>query len=522
MGLVSENSIKKLFSVNPSEWLLGSFLFFYLILVLAIERSSYFNLSLFISAIEIIFLLLTVKFYKHQYFLIYQHRPIRFFVTFWLIFSMILIVKSYFEHSPQRSIDFISTAIHSFFYPAIAIFFTNRKLLFLSKSQTYYILLLCIISIPFATGRDPVANASNIFKIELIIIVTISLSFKSIPFPREATFYLFLIASSASLVFSPLQNYLQSIGLFRHYEIIMHLVTLIFLGNFFSTLSHIQIERILKSISISISILLAFLIIFILVNPYNYDITKPFKLPLNSNIRHTGFLFLISLSILIPFTFEKSSKKIWLVFYIPLLSFLITLNGRASFIALFIAFITYYIISLKFKKTVSIFKIATAWISSYLIAQIYKIDNDVFNRLNFSDSTNISSIQIRMDMYIDTFNHFLDRISIGYGPNAFALLQDTIEHYHPHNFLLQFLLEWGAIGTTLIILYFIIILFNPKIISKKIYTNYLSIFASYLGIITLLINSLFSGSLYFGQPVFYFILLSSIIYSNSLIKNEKL
>ena len=67
---------------------------------------------------------------------------------------------------------------------------------------------------------------------------------------------------------------------------------------------------------------------------------------------------------------------------------------------------------------------------------------------------------IGIEIWIASFNLLKDSLLFGYGPNAFLVLQSnnllTIEGWwiksnmfptHTHNFIFQFLVEWGLIGT---------------------------------------------------------------------------
>ena len=77
---------------------------------------------------------------------------------------------------------------------------------------------------------------------------------------------------------------------------------------------------------------------------------------------------------------------------------------------------------------------------------------------------------------------FLENPYFGKGPGGFAimayndfyaqksygnlLINDNFTHNHPHNFIIQFMVEWGIIGTSLI---FIVITYNTWYKKLKIF-----------------------------------------------------
>ena len=102
------------------------------------------------------------------------------------------------------------------------------------------------------------------------------------------------------------------------------------------------------------------------------------------------------------------------------------------------------------------------------------------------------------------------------------IINDNFTHNHPHNFIIQFMVEWGIIGTSLIF----ILLISLGIKSLKYFFKFkkYNLLISGLSIIGLASHGLVDGALYHATFTFYFVLFLSILcseISKKVISNPK-
>ena len=133
----------------------------------------------------------------------------------------------------------------------------------------------------------------------------------------------------------------------------------------------------------------------------------------------------------------------------------------------------------------------------------------------------------RLDLWKYGYIIFLENPYFGKGPGGFAIaayndfvsnksygdlvINNSFTHNHPHNFIIQFLVEWGIIGTLLII----ILLTKMGISSLKYFFKYKKYYLliSGLSIIGLILHGLIDGALYHAAFTFYFVLFLGILCS---------
>ena len=91
------------------------------------------------------------------------------------------------------------------------------------------------------------------------------------------------------------------------------------------------------------------------------------------------------------------------------------------------------------------------------------------------------------------------------------MINNSFTHNHPHNFIIQFLVEWGIVGSLLII----ILLIKIGISSLKYFFKYKKyhLLISGLSITGLVLHGLIDGALYHATFTFYFVLFLSILCS---------
>lgn len=109
----------------------------------------------------------------------------------------------------------------------------------------------------------------------------------------------------------------------------------------------------------------------------------------------------------------------------------------------------------------------------------------------------------RVDLWLDAWNAFLSRPFFGYGEGqvGWVVPQGDALYLHPHNIYLQLLLQWGIVGTS-VALALALILFRHSHVSAS--RNIIEALPAILVMLTLVIFSLYDGSLFHTYPMMMF------------------
>ena len=281
---------------------------------------------------------------------------------------------------------------------------------------------------------------------------------------------LFLISITISYIGSPgkiedwgfefvRHKYLQSVIYFLFF-----IATYIYLNKYQLNFKYFKKVIILSAL---LFVLITYTRYFFEVNSEIYNLLSFF-----STIRSPGYVLTSLISLFIGFILIKNSKNLNFT-DIAILSTLISLvyffGGRGNLISIIIACIISIIYKRIIKEEIDV--LIKTFLISFLLAfvalEIFKLiislssvpGVSVINyytifRYNFLD---------RLEIWIACLNLFKENIFFGYGPNILILLQanglleignwskSNMMVSHPHNFILQFLIEWGLIGTLLIL-----------------------------------------------------------------------
>ena len=239
------------------------------------------------------------------------------------------------------------------------------------------------------------------------------------------------------------------------------------------------------------------------------------------------------LTFLISFYFGKINNKIINknsiknIFVISLfLTLAIYFSGRASLISIFFTFLIIIIINFTTNRNnnhnffIFIFSLPISYIISHLISK-HEIITRIINRRNFQEHYGVDFENPRIAMWDYAINLILENPFFGKGPGSYFIssfndmiagkLSKFLVHAQPHNVIIQFLLEWGMIGTILILILFLKLFFlTIKIlIKKKIFV----IIPYGLGLLSLSIHSFVDGTFFHPTFTFYIIICISILCS---------
>ncbi|PMM49946.1 hypothetical protein BCT52_02955 [Vibrio breoganii] len=245
-------------------------------------------------------------------------------------------------------------------------------------------------------------------------------------------------------------------------------------------------------------------------------------LPLVQNRRFLGYVVLISSIIssckLLIFS-ERINKKIIIALIITTinLSFLFWLGGRGAIVAYFIAIIGFSFIQRLTITNKITCKGGATFIISLVLSIIISDLVSVYNwngLLRFSFDVGEESLNqyssSRISMWLGSLDYIYAKPWFGYGSDAYLILGIT-PHYHPHNFIIQIMLEFGFVGFILfMLLYMLLIIKGLHFIIKGESTiqHDISIFV----VIALFTNGLLDGTIYHAVPIMFLSIFSSYLY----------
>jgi len=238
--------------------------------------------------------------------------------------------------------------------------------------------------------------------------------------------------------------------------------------------------------------------------------------PLNSHVRHTGYQVGAALSFFFIFLIRNCIKQditfTHILASIFLWGFLFWLGGRGAILSAFVSFLCIVFIlkyrNIKFSNIVKITMLsilAGMLLSELLVVYPWNGIIDSYQRSISAESITQLSTG-RITIWIAALESLKGNFIFGLGPQGFYLMENTIKGLvQPHNVFIQFLVEWGIVGTSL----FLLLLIKATWAGIKLHIlnkdNYISPTALAAGavICTLSVNALTDGTYYHPQPSVY-------------------
>ena len=231
-------------------------------------------------------------------------------------------------------------------------------------------------------------------------------------------------------------------------------------------------------------------------------------------------------------------KNIQNIFFLTtFMTLAMLLQGRGTIVAILSTYLFMSILLLFDRKKfideflIFIFSICLSILLAQIIFYILSLSDDFVLREKKTFFYTFDRIELWKYGYII----FLESPYFGKGPGGFAvaayndfyaqksygdmLIGHSFTHNHPHNFVIQFLVEWGVIGTLLIF----ILLITLSIKSLKhffIYRDYHLLIPG-MSIVGLTSHGLIDGTLFHATFTFYFVLFLSILCSEISKKTNK-
>ena len=399
------------------------------------------------------------------------------------------------------------------------------------------LLFLAITAVIFITVGNFIEDYKRIIFLKLIIISLILLKinfFKEIKLVIKKNeiisivLILFVISVTISFITSP-----SKIDMFafqwlriRYLDTITDVFLFIFLYLYFKD-KNIDYENLFKSIIIPGVAFSIFIIITFITNQGLSDTNK--EIIFFDGRRMVGMLVTLLITFYLSCLHSiLKSRNIQNIFILTIfITLSILLMGRGTVFAVLAAYffmcVTLYFNKITFKNEFLIF-ILSICLSIILAQIVFHITLDDFI---FRNKYSLLYTSDRINLWKYGFIIFLENPFFGKGPGGFAVaayndfhanksygnlvIDNNFTHNHPHNFIIQFIVEWGIIGTLLIF----ILLIKLTISSLKYFFKFKKyhLLIPGLSIIGLTNHALVDGALYHATFTFYFVLFISILCS---------
>lgn len=339
---------------------------------------------------------------------------------------------------------------------------------------------------------------------------------------------LFLISITISYIGSP--GKIEDWG----FEFVRHkyLQSVIYFLFFIATFIHLNKYQLNFKYLKKVITLSALLFVLITYTKYFFEVNSEIYnlLSFFSTIRSPGYVLTSLISLFIGFILIKNSKNLNFT-DITILSTLISLvyffGGRGNLISIIIACIISIVYQKIIKENINV--LTSTYLTSFVLGLIileifkllYSLNSDItvpshtLLRYNFLD---------RIEVWVASLNLLKENVFFGQGPNILILLQanglleignwskSNMMISHPHNFLIQFLIEWGLIGTLLILFLMTKNILKGIIILIKKQNKYLII--PVLNVLALTAHGLVDGTYIHPVTVTFLLISNAMITAN--------
>ena len=305
------------------------------------------------------------------------------------------------------------------------------------------------------------------------------------------------------------------VSLFRYLVMVTHVIFIISLTKYFSLNDKLPFDYLPHAILVAVLLLF----IDINLNLTSIDYSEGLRIITSSNIRHLGHIVIVStlyLSIKLLMG-ERLNNILFILSTITSISLLIWLGGRGAIYSYLIGaslaiVVIYKSNELKIKNILILTSLVITSVIISLPLNIYSWNG--LNRLldtkqYYGQDINTLSTD-RIELWNISLDYIKEKPFFGYGAESFILNSETIFR-HPHNFIVQWLFNFGLVGTLIFLtfmIYIIIIGFNNS--KNKSYFINLFPLACLCGLLS---NALVSGTLYYSPPFFILCIVTSIILS---------
>jgi O-antigen ligase len=309
---------------------------------------------------------------------------------------------------------------------------------------------------------------------------------------------------------------------FRYLVVVSHFVFFIYMVGYFRRYPVLKMDVLPFAVAFA-SLLIWFDIVFSFTT---IDYTQGNRIIVSSNVRHLGHIVMLSslYSIIKIMCRSHFVNSYWFIVTCINVSLLFWLGGRGALLAFFVAlgFVVYLQVLVKRVNFSSLIQTLVVILISFIIGSLLSVfDWNGFIRLVSQiheqvrvfpqvglDIVSIAttyktgdSITERYDLWLQSWYFFMEKPWLGHGVESFFIKLNQ-NYFHPHNFIIQFLVEFGVIGTLAFLAFygFLVLKSFQITLRRPNIQNYSAVSM----LLALFVQSLVSGSLYFSPPVMVF------------------
>ena len=409
----------------------------------------------------------------------------------------------------------------------------------MSKLKNFDNLLYILFSaVIFITAGNFIEDYKKLIVFKIIIVLLISFKInlleqiKNEIKKKDTTIILlilFTISVTISFVTSPtkIHQFAFEWLRIRYLDTITDIFLFIFLYLYFKD-SNINFNNLIKSIILP-GLFFSIFVIFAFISNKGLSNTNK-EILFFDGTRMVGMLltFLVTfyLGSMHSILQKKNIKNIFILTNFMTLAML--LMGRGTIIAILVTYLILCALLLVNKKKfinefiIFIFSICISILLAQIIFHIFSSDDFFFRK----EGTLLDTFD-RIELWKYGYIIFLESPYFGKGPGGFVvaayndfytqksygnmLINNSFTHNHPHNFIIQFMVEWGIVGTSLIFMLLITLCIRSLKNFFKFKNNNLLIPG--LSIVGLISHGLVDGALFHATFTFYFVLSTSILCS---------
>ena len=409
----------------------------------------------------------------------------------------------------------------------------------------YLLLLILVFSVAVTTGTWDIGNSRVVLYHELLFIVAYILVFRGgMPLLQDirqrpfvvALVLLWAVSITVSLWQSPLQLRHLTIAQFRYAETLAHIAFFAVLYSFFRAFS-LPYRLLFAAVLLSYALIVvhAFMTWHFSPDPGIHSHRTWFShFPFTGHARHAGYNMMVACIAGGALWMSSHEKLVSLAaFAIGLFlvgSCLIWLGGRGSMLSVVLAL---SIVGWTVRKRVAI-SASRVWLligivvlalaAAELASQFgfNGLYNSFARSLAADDLNRLSSS--RLAIWGDTLSKLNSHWLMGLGSQAYLFLPDKLARKTsmPHNMIVQFLVEWGIVGTLL----FLTILVNYL---RAGFAELLKVYGAMVGkwyllgsaivVLALMLHGLTDGTFYHGKASFYMAMFAAVWVTAGLTKN---
>lgn len=395
------------------------------------------------------------------------------------------------------------------------------------------LIFFLISTLLFITEGENIIDYKSIIFLKIIIVFYILLQLNvPITVKSAITNYkditilisIFLLSLTISYILTPydISDFAFQWGRIRYLHIVSDILLFIVLFFYFEKIG-INYDYLAKSIVIPGIIFTLFILASIISDKAIRNSAD--QLVFFDGIRQAGMLLAFLICFIAGYIFSNHKPKYKFIgFFFIFLSFtlIFLFEGRGSFASViltyFFVFILFFIMKKKFKF--ELLSLIILVLGSYLFSQlIFNLIDVSTNQLEIKKYRTYFGYTGRTELWQYTIEKYLENPLFGKGPGSFFMITFNdwiygksplnIPHTQPHNMILQFLIEWGIIGTAIMLV--LLIKFLIKSLQNLIKFKKYILLMPGLGIAALTAHGMVDGTFFHPTFTFLIVLMLSVM-----------